>query len=333
MLAKGTDTTNELTTGGGTEGAEGCGGWDVGVAACAVVVVVVADCCWTTTLGCCVGSADIIDSEAGTMAAADDGCVVEAPPAREAGGFRVEIEVSATTGWLIIIDCVVSIFSCEQTDITLHIFDRLNQDHLITFLALSPSTTGGVLRLSPDVTGDEDVVTDSVATDGDTLTGVGVREFVFLFFEYLPLDSLSPSSDRCFSTVSPSSDLAPRGLELTLFDLSDELLPLLWTVFCCDEDDEDEDEDVGFVLELVDLLLDELLPLVLLLRLLTGGEAFVVDEVDDDLDGCCCGCCVESVSFSELESELWFSADTGLYGGIVFTLPPFFWRQITPFLV
>lgn len=65
---------------------------------------------------------------------------------------------------------------------------------------------------------------------------------------------------------------------------------------------------------------------------------FELDEatllLDDDLRlldtvGCVEDCFIapavlESTSFSELESDRWFSVEIGLYGGIVLTLPPFF---------
>jgi hypothetical protein len=70
------------------------------------------------------------------------------------------------------------------------------------------------------------------------------------------------------------------------------------------------------VLELV--LEDDVLLLELVFRLLEDNWE------EDDVVVVVFVVALPSASFSEFESDKWFSVETGLYGGIVLTLPPFF---------
>lgn len=91
------------------------------------------------------------------------------------------------------------------------------------------------------------------------------------------------------------------------------LLLELWTVFWEDElelDFEDPEVEV-FELEDEEVLLFE-------------DDDFRFADDGSWEEGLADGVFDGSASFSELESDRWFSAETGLYGGIVFTLPPFF---------
>lgn len=182
------------------------------------------------------------------------------------------------------------------------------------------------------------LITTLILSVGTIVMGVGVLEFVLRFFALLfSLTStlstagasgssfaanLSGFESLCTSIGGTSSAVLALLIAAELavlappdFAFSADFELELWTDFGCDEDDDDEDEvvDLPLVFEL-----DE--------EILAFDEDFRLPE---DAAGGPVGLgalAADSASFSEFESDKCVSEETGLYGGIGFTWPPFFWN-------
>lgn len=175
---------------------------------------------------------------------------------------------------------------------------------MIGIFFLSELTTDVALVIEAGVLIVETTVT-TLTSLVTTLTGVGVLELALRFFEAFPsFESLlcsvstgSPLESFFSDLLSKIASVATLSSLLALLELEilflSEFLVWLWTVFCWELVDDFEE-----LLEGADLFPRDDFRL---LELLDGGEVLLFG-----LEG------PLSISFSELESELWDSFETGL---------------------